>query len=321
MKTISLIVPFFNEQEVVSHFFNEIRKVTNSVPPEFGQLKFEFLCIDDGSKDATLQKLIKESNNDPRITIIEFSRNFGKEAALTAGIDSALGDAVIPIDSDLQDPPQLIIEMIEWWIKGFQVVLAKRENRKSDSFFKRLTAEIFYRVHNYTSGIKIPRNVGDFRLMDRSVIETLKLYPENQRFMKGIFSSVGFKTHSIGYVRQKRAEGISKFNGLRLINFAIEGITSFSTMPLRLFSYVGIVGTTLTSIYASIIFYKAVINDIPVPGYASLALSILFLVNVQILGIGILGEYIGRIYMESKRRPIYIIKQRYPANKLLNGNG
>lgn len=311
MKTISLVIPFFNEMETIPLFFNEIRDVVESIPAEFGELEFEFLCIDDGSSDRTLEMLIEESKKDSRINIIEFSRNFGKEAALTAGIEGAIGDAVIPIDSDLQDPPSLIIEMIHWWMQGYQVVLAKRENRESDSFFKRMTAEIFYRVHNYTSAIKIPRNVGDFRLMDRCVIDALKLYPENQRFMKGIFASVGFKTKVVGYVRQKRTEGSSKFNGLKLINFAVEGITSFSTMPLRVFSYVGVLGMVLTSIYAGVILYKAVIHDIPVPGYASLALSILFFGNIQILGIGILGEYIGRIYMESKRRPIYIIKQHH----------
>lgn len=301
--------------EAIPLFFNEIRGIVESIPSEFGEISFEFLCIDDGSSDNTLEMLIAESKIDPRISIIEFSRNFGKEAALTAGIEAATGDAIIPIDSDLQDPPSLIIEMIRWWAKGYEVVLAKRENRESDSFFKRLTAELFYRVHNYTSAVKIPRNVGDFRLMDRCVVDALKLYPENQRFMKGIFASVGFKTKVVGYIRQKRAEGTSKFNGLKLINFAIEGITSFSTMPLRVFSYVGVVGMAVTSIYAGVIFYKAVIHDIPVPGYASLALSILFFGNIQILGIGILGEYIGRIYMESKRRPIYIIKRHHRALK------
>jgi len=309
MKTISLVIPFFNEEVGISSFFTEIRSVVDSMPIEFGELNFEFLCIDDGSSDGTLQKLIDSSLLDGRISVIEFSRNFGKEAALTAGIEYAKGDAVIPIDSDLQDPPQLINEMIRWWLKGFQVVLAKRENRDSDTFLKRFTAELFYRVHNHTSAIQIPRNVGDFRLMDRSVIDALKLYPENQRFMKGIFASVGFRTHTISYTRQKRMEGLSKFNGLKLINFAIEGITSFSTMPLRLFSYIGLLGILFTSIYAVAIFYMALMHGIPVPGYASLALSILFFGNVQILGIGILGEYIGRIYLESKRRPIYIVKK------------
>ena len=313
MKTISLLIPFFNEEESISSFFSEIRNVLNTMPLEFGELNFQLLCIDDGSADSTLDKLIDESRSDNRISIIEFSRNFGKEAALTAGIEWAVGDAVIPIDSDLQDPPQLIIEMIRWWLKGYQVVLAKRENRDSDSFFKRFTAELFYRVHNFTSEIKIPRNVGDFRLMDRKVIDALKLYPENQRFMKGIFASAGFRTHVVSYARQTRVEGSSKFNGLKLINFAIEGITGFSTMPLRIFSYVGIIGILITSIYAGVIFYKVMMHDIPVPGYASLALSILFFGNVQILGIGILGEYIGRIYMESKRRPIYIVKQHHNA--------
>jgi glycosyltransferase involved in cell wall biosynthesis len=311
MKKISLVIPFFNEEKTVESFFKEIRNTIKSNENKGKKIDFEFLCIDDGSIDNTLKKLIDESVNDQRIKIIEFSRNFGKEAALTAGIDEATGDAIIPIDSDLQDPPELIFSMIEQWEKGYEVVLAKRENRESDSFLKKNTAELFYKIHNYISPIKIPRNVGDFRLLDRLVVDSLKRLPENQRFMKGLFAWIGFKTCTITYTRPKRIEGHTKFNGIKLINLAVEGITSFSTAPLRFFSYIGLSGIFITSIYAIVIILRTLILGVDIPGYASLIICVLFFGNLQLIGIGIIGEYLGRTYIESKKRPIYIIRKKY----------
>jgi glycosyltransferase involved in cell wall biosynthesis len=308
MKTISLIIPFFNEEESVESLFNEINRVVSKIDID---INFEFICVDDGSSDNTIEKLIFNQMHDQRIKVIELSRNFGKEAALTAGIHESSGDAIIPIDADLQDPPELISQMIEKWLEGYEVVLAKRENRESDSFFKRITANFFYKIHNNLSTIKIPSNVGDFRLLDRCVVKELKKLPENQRFMKGLFSWVGFKSFTIYYTRRPRAKGRTKFSSLKLINFAIEGITSFSTAPLRFFSYLGFFGVTITSLYACIILFQYFFYGIPVKGYASIMISVLFLGNLQLMGIGILGEYIGRIYMESKQRPIYIIRKIY----------
>ena len=308
MKTISLIIPFFNEEESVESFFNEINMVVSKIDID---INFEFICVDDGSTDDTIEKLIFNQKNDQRIKVIELSRNFGKEAALTAGIYESSGDAIIPIDADLQDPPELISQMIEKWLQGYEVVLAKRENRELDSFFKRITANFFYKIHNNLSTIKIPSNVGDFRLLDKSVVQELKKLPENQRFMKGLFAWVGFKSTTIYYTRTPRAKGRTKLSSLKLINLAIEGITSFSTAPLRIFSYLGFFGVTITSLYACIILFQYFLYGIPVKGYTSIMISVLFLGNLQLMGIGILGEYLGRTYIESKRRPIYIIRKIY----------
>lgn len=306
-KKISIIVPFYNEENTVDCFCEAIRSTFISV----SEIEFEVICIDDGSRDNTLKKLISISELDSHFKIIELSRNFGKEAALTAGMDAAAGDAVIPIDADLQDPPALIPKMIDKWLEGAEVVLARRVDRSSDSFAKRKTAEIFYRFHNFLSDVQIQENVGDFRLMDRVVVDAIKQLPENNRFMKGIFAWVGFKTVVIDYVRNPRALGVSKFSGWKLWNFALEGITSFSAVPLKFWLYVGIFGAFSTFIYGVFIVSKTLIYGIELPGYASILVAILFFGSIQLISLGVLGEYIGRIYMESKKRPIYLIRKRY----------
>jgi glycosyltransferase involved in cell wall biosynthesis len=278
-------------------------------------MDFEVVCIDDGSRDDTLEKLISIAEKDPRFHIIELSRNFGKEAALTAGVDAATGDAVIPIDADLQDPPELILEMIKEWSKGAEVVLARRVDRSSDSFLKRKTAEFFYRFHNSLSTIQIPENVGDFRLMDRVVVDALKQLPEQHRFMKGLFAWVGFKTITLDYARPPRVAGITKFSGWKLWNFALEGLTSFSAAPLKFWSYMGGVGAFATFIYALFIISRTLILGVDIPGYASLLVAVLFFGSLQLISVGMLGEYIGRIYMETKRRPLYLIRKRYGAKR------
>ena len=255
--------------------------------------------------------MLNAKQNFKNIRIINFSRNFGKEAALTAGLDKARGEAAIPIDVDLQDPPELIKELVARWREGYDVVLAKRADRTSDSFAKRVSADLFYKLNGKISNVDIPNNVGDFRLMSKRVVEALKQLPENQRFMKGLFAWVGFKTVAIEYVREKREAGQSSFNGWKLWNFALDGITSFSTLPLRIWLYIGALVSFLSFLYGSFIILKTLIFGVDLPGYASLAVIMLFLGGIQLIGIGILGEYIGRIYSESKRRPSYIIEGEY----------
>ena len=268
--------------------------------------------MDDGSTDSTLSELIELTKKDTRFHILEFSRNFGKEAALSAGIDFANGDAVIPIDADLQDPPELIIKMVQLWKDGAEVVLAKRVDRSTDSFMKRKTASLFYKLHNKLStSMRIPENVGDFRLMDRVVVDALKQLPERQRFMKGLFAWVGFKSVTVEYSRSSRSAGETKFSGWRLWNFALEGITSFSLVPLKIWTYLGLFGAFLAFLYASFIIVRTLIFGIVLPGYASLLVVVLFFGSLQLISIGILGEYIGRIYFETKNRPLYIVRKRY----------
>jgi glycosyltransferase involved in cell wall biosynthesis len=311
MKTISIIVPCFNEASNIGNFYREIIKVFRK---NDGYV-FEIVCVDDGSVDNTLNELLEVVAKDNRFKVIELSRNFGKEAAITAGIDHSIGDAVIPIDCDLQDPPELIKEMIEKWEKGAEVVLAKRVDRSEDTIFKRKSAEFFYKIHNKLANVSIPNNVGDFRLMDRVVVSSINELRERQRFMKGIFAWVGYKTETIEYVRASRRDGDSKFSGWKLWNLALEGFTSFSTIPLRLWTYIGGIGAIISILYALFILIRTIVYGIEVPGYASLIVIFLFISSLQILSIGLLGEYIGRIYMETKHRPIYVIRRKHGATK------
>ncbi len=306
-KKVSIIAPFYNESEGVDYFYEALCPIFNQVK----ELDFEVVCIDDGSRDDTLNKLISVAEKDSRFHVIELSRNFGKEAALTAGLDAATGDAVIPIDADLQDPPELIPEMIKEWCKGAEVVLARRVDRNSDSFLKRKTAELFYRFHNRLSAIQIPENVGDFRLMDRIAVDALKQLPEHHRFMKGLFAWVGFKTVTLDYARMPRVTGTTKFSGWKLWNFAVEGITGFSAAPLKFWTYIGGLGSILTFCYASFIIARTLIDGVDIPGYASLLVAVLFFGSLQLISVGMLGEYIGRIYMETKNRPLYLIRKHY----------
>ncbi len=304
--TISIIAPCYNEEETIEPFLRRIEEILTQIDEPY-----EIVLINDGSKDNTLNVLLNAKQNFKNIRIINFSRNFGKEAALTAGLDKARGEAAIPIDVDLQDPPELIKELVAKWREGYDVVLAKRADRTSDSFAKRVSADLFYKLNGKISNVDIPNNVGDFRLMSKRVVEALKQLPENQRFMKGLFAWVGFKTTVIEYVREKREAGQSSFNGWKLWNFALDGITSFSTLPLRIWLYIGALVSFLSFLYGSFIILKTLIFGIDLPGYASLAVIMLFLGGIQLIGIGILGEYIGRIYSESKRRPSYIIEGEY----------
>jgi glycosyltransferase involved in cell wall biosynthesis len=303
--TISLIIPVFNEQASIEPFLSAVDGVCRTI----GTCDFQYIFIDDGSNDDTLAQLRKSSSDVAQITVIELSRNFGKEAALSAGIDHTEADAVIPIDVDLQDPPELIADMVREWQAGWEVVLASRTDRHSDSPMKRWTAALFYFAHNRMSTPEIPSNCGDFRLMDRVVVEALRQLPENQRFMKGLFAWVGFRTTAVEYTRRRRMAGASKFSILKLLDFAIQGFTSFSLFPLRLWHLLGLAASAGAVIFAALIIIQVLFFGIQVPGYASLMTVVLFLGGLQLIGIGVLGEYIGRSYFEAKRRPSYIIRR------------
>ncbi len=300
---VSIVVPFYNESESVSIFFKRIIPILRR-----SKCSFEIVCINDGSKDNTIDKLLLEKKEHPEIKIVDFSRNFGKDAAMTAGMDFSEGKCVIPMDCDLQDPPELITDMIKKWKEGFDVVLAKRSDRSSDSFLKKITANLFYDIYNRISDYPLPKNVGDFRLMDRKVVDVIKEFPERTRFMKGLFSFAGFKTAYLDYVRPIREKGTTKWSYWKLWNYAIDGITSFSTFPLKICTYVGFFVTMLAFARGIWITFRVFFQGIDVPGYASLMVAMLFLGGIQMIFLGVIGEYIGRIYIETKQRPIYIIK-------------
>ncbi len=307
--TLSLVVPVFNEVEVIAFFLNRVTKVFKQME----LINFEFIFVNDGSSDKTLQCLLDLQIKDARIKIVDLSRNFGKEAALSAGLQISTGQVVIPIDVDLQDPPELIPEMIAKWREGYEVVLARRINRESDGWAKRLSANWFYRIHNKVATPQLPDNVGDFRLLDKCVVEALRQLPESNRFIKGLFAWVGFRTTYVEYSRPERRAGITKFNGWRLWNFALEGITSFSTAPLRIWLYLGLLVSFMALLYILYILSRVLLLGVDVPGYASLIITITFLGGLQLIGIGVIGEYLGRTYIESKRRPIFLIRQIYQA--------
>lgn len=310
---LSLIVPCYNEEESAEHLFARVVPVLASLE----NLDYEIVCVDDGSRDGTLAKLQMLRRRYGKVKIVELSRNFGKESALTAGLDEANGDIIVPFDADLQDPPEVIPLLVEKWRQGFDVVLAQRVDRKTDTFAKRKAAAMFYRAHNALAQQHIPENVGDFRLFTREVLEALKRLPERQRFMKGLFAWVGYKSAIVEYVREPRVAGKTKFSGWKLWNFALEGFTSFSTLPLRVWTYVGSSVALTAVIYGIFLVVRTLVQGNPVPGYASLASIILFLGGIQLIGIGVIGEYIGRIYSESKQRPIYLIRQRFDPTEAL----
>ena len=303
---LSIVAPCYNEEDVIDIFLEKIFAVLQ----QLGR-SYEIVFVNDGSKDNTLEILKQKAKEYASVRVITLSRNFGKEAALSAGLDMAHGEVVVPIDVDLQDPPELILEFVKKYEEGYDVVVGKRIDRTTDSTAKRVSAETFYKLHNKISDIEIPHNVGDYRLMSRRVVEELKKLPETQRFMKGIFAWLGFKTAVVEYKRESRAAGETSFNGWKLWNFALDGITSFSTAPLRVWLYVGIVLAAISFLYGSWIILKTLIFGVDAPGYASMITVILFLGGIQLMGIGILGEYIGRIYLESKNRPVYIIEDEY----------
>jgi glycosyltransferase involved in cell wall biosynthesis len=304
-KRLSIVVPMHNEAPVLGAFFTRIGVATQGLGVEI-----EIICVDDGSRDETLQGLIDWAGADPRIKVIAFARNFGKEAALTAGIEAASGDMVVPIDADLQDPPELIAEFVRLWEEGYDVVYGARADRSSDTAIKRTTARLFYRVFNGVSDLQIPESAGDFRLMDRAVVEALKQLPERNRFMKGLFAWVGFRQIGVPYVRPERAAGVTTMGFFRLWRFALDGITSFSSAPLRFWTGLGLVAAVVAVIAAVVLIVRVLVVGREVPGYASLMVVMLFSFAFQMIAFGVLGEYVGRLYQEVKGRPIYVVRAR-----------
>lgn len=302
---ISLVVPVFNEEDTIPIFYKAVREYE-----PLKEYEVEIVFINDGSKDSTENIINALAISDELVKPLSFTRNFGKEPALFAGLDHATGEAVIPIDVDLQDPIEVIPFLIEKWKDGADMVLAKRTDRSTDGHLKRKSAEMFYKLHNKISTPKIEENVGDFRLMSRETVENIKQLPERNLFMKGILSWVGGKTEVVEYSRAERCAGESKFNGWKLWNLALEGITSFSTFPLRIWTYIGLGVSAFAFLYAAWMVVDKLIWGNPVPGYPSLMTAILFLGGVQLIGVGVLGEYIGRIYIETKQRPRYILKEK-----------
>ncbi|WP_219337838.1 glycosyltransferase family 2 protein [Pseudomonas sp. Xaverov 259] len=315
---ISLVVPLYNEEQAVDGFYRAARQ-----EPLLRNHTVEIVFINDGSTDGTAEQVHALAMIDSDVMLINFSRNFGKEAALFAGLEYATGDAVIPMDVDLQDPIEVIPQLLDQWQNGADVVLAKRRNRASDGYLKRHSASLFYHLLNRIAYTHIEENVGDFRLMDRKVVDVIKALPEQQLFMKGVLSWAGFTVVIVEYDRAPRATGQSKFNAWKLWNLALDGITSFSTLPLRLWSYIGGCISLVALVYAGFLIVDKVLFGNDVPGYPSLMTAILFLGGVQLIGIGILGEYVGRIYMEAKHRPRYVVKDviQYDRPARASGSG
>ncbi|RAN37157.1 bactoprenol glucosyl transferase [Hyphomonas sp. GM-8P] len=303
---ISIVVPVFNEEESVLAFIKVVGPILEGTGANW-----ELVFVDDGSSDRTVDILLAQRTTVPQIKIVKLSRNFGKEAALAAGLDFASGDMVAVMDVDMQDPPELLAQMIARWREGYDIAYGRRVQRDSDGFLKRLTAGRFYKLFNSISDAPIPDNVGDFRLMDRSVVDALNKLPERVRFMKGLFAWVGFKSIAVDYERPARLAGQTKFRYWRLWNFALDGITSFSTVPLRIWTYVGLLIALVSFVYGSYIIMRTVIFGVDVPGYASLLVLILFLGGVQLMGLGIIGEYLGRVFYEVKQRPLYLAEKLY----------
>lgn len=306
---LSVIVPVKDEQDAIEPFIERVRGVIEALADPASQ-SFEIMFIDDGSTDLTMDRIRSAHSADKRIRAVSLSRNFGKEAALSAGLDHACGDAIVPIDADLQDPPELLGEMLAKWREGFEIVYGVRNNRETDSLPKRLTADLYYRSHNWLSADKIPEHAGDFRLLDRKVADVIRRMPERTRFMKGLFAWAGFRQASVSYTREPRRIGKTKFNYWKLWTFALDGITSASTVPLRVWSYLGGIVALFALGYALFVIVRTLISGVQVPGYASLMVAVLFLGGLQLLSLGILGEYVGRIMIETKNRPLYVVRER-----------
>jgi glycosyltransferase involved in cell wall biosynthesis len=300
---LSLVVPMLNEAEMVPIIVARLTEVLSKIGETF-----EIIFVNDGSTDDTATLLDDAHARDPRIKVLHLSRNFGKELALTAGFDHALGDAVVAIDADLQDPPELIEEFVRLWREGYDVVYGQRTERKTDTPVKRMTANWFYAVMRRLFRIDIPPSAGDFRLMDRQAVDALNRLRERNRFMKGLFAWVGYKQIAVPYSRPPRAAGTTKFSYWRLWNFALDGITSQSTVPLRIAGYLGLLTAVFAVAYGIYLIAKTLILGVDVPGFASIMVAVLFLGGVQLMVLGVIGEYLGRVFEETKHRPIYLVR-------------
>jgi glycosyltransferase involved in cell wall biosynthesis len=312
--SLSVVVPAYNEAAVLPEFHRRLAAVLDSLAAEFDA---EIVYVNDGSGDATMPQLIGLHERDPRVAVIDLSRNFGKEVAMSAGLDHARGDAVVIIDADLQDPPELIPDMLRAWQAGSDVVVMRRRSRADESWLKKATARGFYHAIGRIGEIEIPPDVGDFRLLSRRAVAALLRFPERARFMKGLFAWIGFPTAEIVYDRDGRFAGNSKWNYWRLWNFALEGITSFSVVPLKIASYVGFSTAVIAFTYGAYVIGKTLLHGDPVPGYPSLVVLVLFGGGLQLMALGIIGEYLARMFVEVKGRPLYLVQRSLsPARPL-----
>lgn len=312
---ISVVAPVYNEEEVVGEFYRRLTTAVAGAPFEV-----EILFVNDGSRDRTLDVLRELVDRDSRVRVIDLSRNFGKEIAVTAGLDRSEGDAVVVIDSDLQDPPELIPRFVEIWQSGeADVIYGKRMSRRGETLIKRATSFLFYRSLQRMTRIEVPADVGDFRLLSRDVVDALRKLREQHRYMKGLFSWVGYRQVALPYRRDERHAGTTKWNYFKLWNLAVEGFTSFTVVPLKLASYLGLMVALLAFAQAIRVFYRALLHGDPVAGYPSLMVTVLFLSGVQLIALGVIGEYLGRIFNETKNRPLYFIRSELSARSTKHG--
>ncbi len=302
---LSIVVPVYNEEAGLAAFWARLAPVLASLA-----CRAEVVFIDDGSSDGTLAQLLSLRHLDPRVRIVSLSRNFGKEIALSAGLDHAEGDAVIPIDADLQHPPEVMTELVARWRDGSDIVIALRRDRATDSLLRRAASSLFHRVFARMTTVPVVRDAGDFRLMSRPVVDALRRLPERTRFMKGLYAWVGFRQTTVSYDIEPRLQGRSKWSLWRLWRLALDGITSFSSLPLKVWSVVGLAFALAALAYGGYLVARTIVHGVDVPGYASLMVMILFLGGLQLLSLGIIGEYLGRVYDEVKARPLYIVRQR-----------
>lgn len=303
-KCVSLVIPVYNEDAVIHLFLDRVCPLLEKEPYDF-----EFVFVNDGSTDNTLRCLLQAHAQDERIKIVDLSRNFGKELALAAGLQAATGDAAIPMDVDLQDPPEILCEFLRKWEEGFDVVVGVRRQRTTDTKFKRKTAAIFYSLFSFLCKCPIIPNAGDYRLLNRKALDSLNAMPERIRFTKGLYAWVGYRQTEVYYDRPARAAGSTKWNSWKLWNFALDGITGFSTLPLRIWSYLGMVIAVAGFIYAALLVGKTIFLGVDLPGYPSLMVTTLTLGGLILMSLGVLGEYVGRIYEETKRRPLYVVRE------------
>ncbi len=307
IQLLSVVVPAYNEQDVLPEFHRRLSAVLDTIP-----MAVEVIYVNDGSQDETLLLLHGLHEEDERVAVLDLSRNFGKEIALTAGLHRATGDAVVVIDADLQDPPELIPKLIDQWHAGYDVVYAQRTRRAGESWIKKATASGFYRVMQRIGQVKLPQDTGDFRLLSRRAVDALNTIGEQHRFMKGLFAWIGFRQKAVPYERDARFAGNTKWNYWKLWNFAIEGITSFTIAPLKFATYLGLLTAVGAFVFGAYTIIKTLIFGNPVPGYPSIIVIMLFLGGIQLMAIGVLGEYIGRIFTETKRRPLYFLNEYLP---------
>lgn len=312
MKKISILIPCYNEEQSLPLLYPELVKLMSDNP----DYEWELMFVNDGSKDDTLSVLQRLRQQDSRVNYVDLSRNFGKEAAMLAGFDHVTGDCMVIIDADLQHPPTLIPEMIKWWEQGYDDVYAKRKTRGKESWLRKRLSLLFYQILQRSSRFNVLQNVGDFRLLDRSCINALKMLRESERYTKGMYSWIGFKKKDVEFEQGDRIAGESSWSYKQLFSFAIDGITSFTSAPLRISTIIGFVVSLCAFLYMIYVFIKSLIYGDPVQGYPTLVILILFLGGIQLLSLGIIGEYIGRIYNETKNRPDYIVREVNGEKKL-----